>query len=112
MASSKDYLEYVLDLLSDTPRIRHRAMMGEHILYCGDKVFGGIYDDRFLVKQTATSKRMLNDAHREIPYPGGTPMLLVDTENRETVAQLVTEMVTELPEPKPKPKPTKKASEK
>lgn len=100
MASSKEYLEYVLDLLSDLDDITHRYMMGEYVIYYRGKVFGGVYDDRFLVKPTKTAIRMLTDAEREIPYDGGKEMLLVDTEDKTFLRELVESMYSDLPEPK------------
>ena len=100
MASSKEYLEYVIDLLSDLDGITHRYMMGEYVLYCRGKVFGGVYDDRFLVKPTKTAIRMLPDAEREIPYDGGKEMLLVNTEDKTFLRELVESMYSDLPEPK------------
>ena len=59
MASTPEYLEYVLDLLSDVPDVTTRKMMGEYLLYASGKLFGGVYDDRFLVKDTETSRAVL-----------------------------------------------------
>lgn len=100
MASSADYLEYVLDLLADVPAITTRKMMGEYLLYVSGKLFGGVYDDRFLVKVTDASRAVL--ATQSIPYEGASPMLLVDVEDRETLAEMVTSMLPELPERKPR----------
>ncbi len=96
MASSKDYLEYVLELLSDLDGITYRAMMGEYILYYRGKIFGGIYDDRFLVKPVKAAVALLPDVPHEIPYDGAKEMLLVDTEDREFLKRLVEEMSGEL----------------
>ena len=83
MASSKDYLEYILDQLSDLDDISYRAMMGEYIIYYRGKIVGGIYDDRFLVKQTKSAIALMPDAEKELPYEGAKEMLLVDdVENR------------------------------
>lgn len=99
MASSKEYLEFVLEQLSDAEGITHRAMMGEFIIYCRGKVIGGIYDDRFLVKPTESAKKFLPDAQYEIPYEGAKPMLLVgDIDNRELVCSLVTAVADDLPD--------------
>ena len=78
MASSKDYLEFILEQLSGLNEITHRSMMGEYILYYRGKVFGGIYDDRFLVKPTKSAKAMMPDADMELPYEGAKEMILVD----------------------------------
>ncbi|MBR0404679.1 MAG: TfoX/Sxy family protein [Eggerthellaceae bacterium] len=98
MASTPEYLEYVLDLLADVPEVSHRKMMGEYILYASGKIIGGIYDDRFLVKDTAASRAAFSIV--EIPYEGASEMLLVDIEDSEAIAALVDEMLPELPEPK------------
>ena len=100
MASTKSYLEYVLDLLSDLDGISYRAMMGEYVLYYQGRVFGGIYDDRFLVKPVKSAVAMLPDAERELPYDGAKEMLLVDTEDRAFLKELIEAMYRELPAPK------------
>lgn len=102
MASSKEYLEYVLDLLSGLDDISYRAMMGEYVLYYKGKVFGGIYDDRFLVKPIKAAVEMMPDVERELPYEGGKEMLLVDSDDRDFVKELIETMYEELPAPKKK----------
>ncbi len=103
MASSKDYLEYVLDQLSGLDDISYRAMMGEYIIYYRGKVVGGIYDDRFLVKPVKSAMAMMPDANLELPYEGAKEMLLVDdVENREFLRELLEAMYVELPTPKKK----------
>lgn len=98
MASSAGYLEYVLDLLSDVPEITTRKMMGEYLLYSSGKLFGGVYDDRFLVKDTKASRAALSTS--EIPYDGASAMMLVDIEDRDSITDLVISMLPELPTPK------------
>ena len=102
MASTKEYLDYVLDLLSEAEGITYRPMMGEYVLYYNGRVFGGVYDDRFLVKPVAAAESLLKDADREIPYDGGKEMLLVDTEDRGFLRELLDAMYGELPAPKKK----------
>ena len=105
MASSKDYLEYILDQLSGLDDISYRAMMGEYIIYYRGKVVGGIYDDRFLVKPVKAAKAMMPDADLELPYEGAKELLLVDdVENREFLRELLEAMYDELPAPKKKKK--------
>ena len=105
MASSKDYLEYILDQLSGLDDISYRAMMGEYIIYYRGKVVGGIYDDRFLVKPVKAAKAMMPDADLELPYEGAKEMLLVDdVENREFLRELLEAMYDELPAPKKRKK--------
>ncbi|WP_165172515.1 TfoX/Sxy family protein [Adlercreutzia sp. ZJ242] len=96
MSSSVEYLDYVLELLADVPEVSYRKMMGEYLLYASGKIFGGIYDDRFLVKETTASRAVL--AVSEMPYEGAAEMLLVDVEDKAVVADLVTKMLPELPE--------------
>ena len=103
MASSKDYLEYILDQLSGLDDISYRAMMGEYIIYYRGKVVGGIYDDRFLVKSTESATVMMPDADLELPYEGAKEMLLVDdVENREFLCELLEALYDELPASKKK----------
>ena len=100
MASSKDYLEFVLDQLSLLHPISYKAMMGEYILYYRGKIVGGIYDDRLLVKPTESAKRLMPDAPFETPYEGAKPMLLVEEiDDREFLRDLFDAMVGELPTP-------------
>ena len=104
MASDKGYLAYILEQLSEVEGITYRAMMGEYVLYCRGRVFGGIYDDRFLVKPTKSAAALLPDAERELPYEGAKEMLLVeDVEDRVFLRELVNAVADELPEPKRRP---------
>lgn len=101
MASSKEYLEYVMDQLSDLEDISYRAMMGEYIIYYRAKIVGGIYDDRFLIKPVNAALEMMPDAKMELPYEGAKEMILVeDMEDREFLANLLEAMYDELPAPK------------
>ena len=105
MASSKEYLDFVLEQLSDIPEISYRPMMGEYIIYYKGKVVGGIYDERFLVKPVRSAVEMMPQARFEEPYPGGKDMLLVEEiENREFMCKLLEKIFDELPEPKKKTK--------
>jgi len=98
MASSKEYLTFVLDQLSGLNGITYRAMMGEYILYSGDRVAGGIYDDRLLVKPVPAALALMPDAPREQPYPGAKDMLLVeDVDDAEFLQELFRAMYDELP---------------
>ncbi len=101
MPSSESYLEYILDQISGLEGVTWRAMMGEFILYYRGRIVGGIYDDRFLVKQTPSALEKMPGAIREQPYPGAREMLLVDrVEDREFLVELLKGMLGELPEPK------------
>lgn len=103
MASSKKYLNFILEQLSDLDGITWRAMMGEYIIYYHDKIVGGIYDDRFLVKPTKSAKAMMPNADLELPYDGAKEMLLVDdVENKDFLKELLDVMYDELPAPKKK----------
>ena len=94
MASSIDYLEYVLDLLRDVRVITYKKMMGEYVLYKNGIVFGGIYDDRFLIKKTESLKDL--GLKEVIPYPTSKGLYLVDTEDTEEIANLINLVVKDL----------------
>ncbi len=100
MATSKEYLRFVLDQLSDLPEISSRPMMGEYVLYYRGRVIGGIYDDRLLLKPTKTAARIIPEAEREIPYEGAKEMLLADVDDKELLTRLIEAMYPELPEQK------------
>ena len=103
MASSKEYLDFILEQLSECSGISYRAMMGEYIIYCRGKVIGGIYDDRFLIKPTKSAVAMMPDAASELPYEGAKEMLLADNiEDKEFMQKLIEAVYEELPEPKKK----------
>ncbi len=104
MPSSKSYLAYITDQLSDVPAVSCRPMMGEYLLYVGGKLIGGLYDDRLLLKPTAEARSLLPDARTEKPYEGAGDMLLVeDTDDRELLAALVLATAEALPERKKRP---------
>lgn len=100
MASSSAYLEYVLDVLRETPGVTYRKMMGEYLLYSEGVLFGGVYDDRLLLKDAPASRAAFPS--EEVPYEGAKPMLLVDREVPGLIASVVDEMKRQLPKPKPK----------
>lgn len=105
MASSKEYVNYVLEQLSDLDEVSHRAMMGEYVIYYKGKVVGGIYDNRFLVKPVKSAAALMPEAQYELPYEGAKEMLLVDNlEDRGFMAELFNAMYDELPVPKKKKK--------
>ena len=101
MASSKAYLDFILDQLSLLEDISYRQMMGEYIIYYRGRVAGGIYDDRFLVKPVKSAVAMMPNARMELPYDGAKEMLLVDNvDDREFLQKLVRAMYPDLPAPK------------
>lgn len=103
MASSKEYLDFVLEQLSELDDITYKVMMGEYIIYYRGKIIGGVYDDRFLVKPVKAAKNMMPEAELELPYEGAKEMLLVDNvENKEFLKELLEGMYDELPAPKKK----------
>ena len=103
MASSKEYLDFILEQLSELDEVSSRVMMGEYILYYRGKIIGGIYDDRFLVKPTESVAAMMPNAEMELPYDGAKEMLLVDdVDNKEFLRELLEAMYSELPAPKKK----------
>ena len=105
MSSSKEYLDFILEQLSDLEDISYRAMMGEYIIYYRGKIIGGIYDDRFLLKPVKVAIEMMPDADMELPYEGAKEMLLVDdVDDREFLKELLEAMYDELPSPKKKSK--------
>ena len=90
MATSKEYMDYILDQLSGVEGITHRKMMGEYILYIHGRIAAYVCDDRLLVKPVAAAKRLLPDAPMEAPYPGAKEMLLVeDTDDRVLMDRLL-----------------------
>ena len=105
MSSNKEYLEFVLEQLSELEEITYRSMMGEFIIYYQGKIVGGIYDDRFLVKAVKSAISYMPLASYELPYEGGKEMLLVDdVDNKEFLTGLLNAMYEELPTPKMKKK--------
>lgn len=105
MASSKEYLHFILEQLSDLNAVSYRSMMGEFILYYRGKIVGGIYDDRLLVKKTRTALELMPEAICALPYEGAKEMLLVDEiDSKAFLAKLFEAMYDELPSPKQKRK--------
>lgn len=101
MASSKEYLEFILEQLAELDGITYRMMMGEYIIYYQGKIVGGIYDNRFLVKPLQSAKNYMPNAKYELPYAGAKEMLLVeDVDNRAFLTGLFNAMFEELPKPK------------
>ena len=101
MASSKEYLDFILEQLSMLDKISCKAMMGEYIIYYKGKIIGGVYDDRFLVKNVKAAQEKMPDAPLELPYEGAKEMLLVDNvDDKEFLRDLLEAVYDELPAPK------------
>lgn len=105
MSSSPQYLQFVLEQLSDLPSISWRPMMGEYILYYQDKIIGGIYDNRLLIKPVKSALPLLKEPVYEIPYPGAKQMMLIQqVEDKDFLTSLIKTIYDDLPAPKPKKK--------
>ena len=103
MASSKEYLDFILEQVSELDNVSYKAMMGEFIIYYNGKIIGGIYDDRFLVKPVKSAIALMPNAKYELPYDGAKEMLLVDdVDNKEFLIGLFDAVYDDLPAPKPK----------
>ena len=97
MASTKEYLDFVLEQLSLLDQISYRTMMGEFIIYYRGKILGGIYDNRFLVKNIKSAAEKMLDATLEVPYEGAKKMLLVEgLENKDFLRELFNAMYEEV----------------
>ena len=105
MASSKEYLAFILERLSELEEISYRCMMGEYILYYRGKIIGGIYDNRFLLKPVKAVLDQLEQPRLERPYAGAKEMILLEElEDKSFLAKLIKEMYAYLPAPKVKKK--------
>ena len=100
MASHKEYLNFILEQISELEEITYRAMMGEYIIYYRGKIVGGIYDDRLLVKPVKSAISLMPDANYELPYEGAKEMLLVnDVDSKDFLTRLFNAMYNDLPAP-------------
>ena len=103
MASHKEYLDFILEQISELEEITYRAMMGEYIIYYRGKIVGGIYDDRLLIKPVKSAISLMPDANYELPYEGAKEMLLVnDVYNKDFLTRLFNAIYNDLPAPKKK----------
>lgn len=103
MASSKEYLNFVMGQLSELEEITYRKMMGEYIIYFHGKIVGGIYDDRLLVKPVKSAVNFMPNVVYEIPYEGAKEMLLVgEVDDKNFLTGLFNTMYDELPVSKKK----------
>ena len=105
MASNKEFLNFIVEQLSDLDEITYKPMMGEFMLYYRGKLVGGIYDDRLLVKPVKSAIEYMPQAAYSLPYEGAKGMLLVDNvDDKEYLCGLFEAMFDDLPAPKPKKK--------
>ena len=105
MASSKEYLAFILDQFSELEEISYRPMMGEYILYYRGKIIGGIYDNRLLLKPVKVVMDQLGQTRLEHPYERAKEMILIeDLEDKSFLTRLIKDMYEILPAPKVKKK--------
>ena len=94
MASSNEYLQFVLELLRETRNITYKKMMGEFMLYKDGILFGGVYDNRFLIKNVPSLKEY--NLKEQIPYPSAKPMLLIDSEDSDVIEDIINKVYNDL----------------
>ena len=88
MATTKDYKDFILEQLNLLDNINCKSMMGEYLLYHNGVLFGGIYDNRLLIKIVDNNKKY--NMQEIIPYNGAKPMYLVDNvDNLEILKDIV-----------------------
>lgn len=105
MADNKELAAYIMEQLSELGEIRNIPMMGGYIFYYRERIFGGIYENGFMIKDTKTGRRYMPDSEPEPPYEGAKPMLPVTIiDNKQLLQEMVDAMYTELPERKVKKK--------
>ena len=101
MPSTKNYLDFVLGQIAELKNISFRGMMGEYIVYYQQKVIGGIYDNRFLLKQTRSAVDLMHaeglTPTLDIPYPGAKEMIVADIDDRELTCRLICAISNDLP---------------
>ncbi len=100
MPTSKEFLKF----LDEVPQTRYRAMMGEYVVYYRDKVIGGVYDNRLLVKPCEGLHKLVPEAQLQIPYAGAKPMVLIENYKKEFLTDIFETVYAEIPQPKPKKK--------
>ena len=95
MATTKDYRDFILEQLNLLDNITCKSMMGEYLLYYNGIIFGGIYDDRLLVKIVDNNKKY--NMQESIPYESAKPMYLVDdVDNQEVLRDIVLDTCKDL----------------
>ncbi|MDE6585638.1 MAG: competence protein TfoX [Clostridia bacterium] len=105
MATSKDYLDYLLERLGNNPDVRIRPMMGEYLLYFRDKLVADICDNRLLIKPVSAVKELVPETEMQPPYDGAKPHIYIeDIDDGEFVLKLFETAYANLPAPKPKKK--------
>lgn len=105
MATCKDYMNYVIEQLSDLEEITYRMMMGEYIIYYRGRIAAYVCDNRLLVKPVSSAKKLMPNARYELPYEGAKPMLLVDNiDNKDFLTLLFESIYDELDIPKKRKK--------
>lgn len=102
MASSKEFVQFVLEQLSALEDVSVRPMMGEYVLYHHGRVVGGIYDDRLLLKPTPSARMYMPDADTDLPYEGAKEMLIADIDDAALTCRVIEAIAADLPEPKRK----------
>ena len=103
MASSQEYLDFILKQLQGLGQeISFRKMMGEYLLYYRGRLFGGIYDNRLLLKPVQPALALLENPVYELPYPGAKSMLRIEVEDASVLCSLIEAAYPALPAPKKK----------
>lgn len=106
MASTQDYVDYILEQIENAGVITYRKMFGEYALYSDKKVVALICDNQLFIKPTAGGKAFIGNVNEAPAYPGAKMSFLIEDnlDNSEWISELIRITSKELPEPKPKKK--------
>lgn len=103
MASSKEFVEHIVERVQDAGVVTFRKMFGEYGIYCNGKMFALVCDNQFLIKITEAGRKLCPGLEEVSPYEGAKPCFLIeDFDNRELLTRMVLDTCNELPEPKSK----------
>lgn len=103
MSTSKSYVDYIMDQLSEISGVSAKKMFGEYGLFMSGKMVGIIADDNLYIKQTDQGREVLDDVILGQPYPNAKPYFLIEnTDNRMMLMELLVRTERALPLPKSK----------
>lgn len=104
MATTKEYIEYVCEQISNLGDIQYKKMFGEYMVYVNNKPIITVCDNIAYIKEKEEISEFMKEAEKGFPYNGAKEHYILDIDNKELTSKVILKLEKITPLPKPRKK--------